>query len=97
MVGFTITKIVTTQAITTFYAMKGVKMAKPLNPVIPDYRPRAEKKVEDIGLPLKACCICKKISQPYGMWSDGHSCSRKCEAVKERMPRNIGEPHEASP
>lgn len=68
-------------------------MAKPFNPALPvDYRPKAEKKVEDTGLPLKPCCICQKMTQGYGMWSDGITCTRKCEAVKEAMPRNTGEP-----
>lgn len=62
------------------------------NPVIPDYRPKAERKVEDTGLPLKPCCICQKMCRPYGFWNDGQTCSRVCEVTKEAQPRNIGEP-----
>ena len=76
-------KIVTTQAITTFHAMKGVKMAKPLNPVIPDYRPKAERKVEDTGLPLKPCLVCQKLTHGYGVFSEGVVCSRKCNTAYE--------------
>jgi len=85
-------KIVVTQATTTSHATKGEKMARPLNPVIPDYRTKAERKVEDTGLPLKPCCICQKMTQGYGMWADGITCTRKCESTKEAMPRNTGEP-----
>lgn len=63
---------------------------KPFNG-IPDFRPKGQREVKDEGLPLKACCICQKVCQPYGIWSDGQTCSRKCETVKEAMPRNTGE------
>lgn len=67
-------------------------MAKPLNPALPvDYRPKAERKVEDIGLPLKPCLICNKMTQGYGVWLIGNTCSRACESVQEAKPRNFGE------
>jgi len=65
-------------------------MAKPFNP-IPDYRPKAERVVKDEGLPLKPCLICQKMCQAYGVWLEGNTCSRACEAVQEAKPRCFGE------
>jgi hypothetical protein len=66
-------------------------MVKPLNPVIPDYTPKGQKVAKDVGLPLKPCLVCQKMSQAYGSWIDGHTCSRKCEAIQQEKPRCFGE------
>ena len=70
-------------------------MKRMSNPVIPqktvDYTPRSEKKVKDESLPLKPCIICNKMSEGYGAWLMGHTCSRACEAVQEAKPRCFGE------
>ena len=60
------------------------------NPVIPDYTPKKDRAVKDEGLPLKPCLICSKLCQPYGMWSDGQTCTSKCEKVKESQPKYQG-------
>jgi len=65
----------TTQATTIYPAMKA-NMAKPLNPVIPDYRPKAERTVKDEGLPLKPCIVCKKMTQGYGVFHEGVVCCK---------------------
>lgn len=53
------------------------------NPVIPDYRPKAERGVKDEDLPLKPCLVCKKMTQGYGVFSEGVVCSRSCNTVHE--------------
>lgn len=55
------------------------------NPVIPNYTPKVEKKVEDISLPLKPCIVCQKMTQGYGVWLEGNTCSRACESVRENQ------------
>ena len=69
-----------------------MKMKRLSNPVIPDYTPKSERKVKDESLPLKPCIICTKISEGYGAWKDGHTCSRKCELLQEAKPKDFGEP-----
>jgi hypothetical protein len=66
------------------------RMKKPLNPVIPDYTPRSErKKVEEVKLDLLPCCNCgKKISDGYyGRFGDGGVCSKTCNAIQEAKPK----------
>lgn len=58
-------------------------MKKLSNPVIPDYRTKAERVVKDEGLPLKPCLICQKMTQGYGVFSEGVVCSRKCNTAHE--------------
>ncbi len=68
-------------------------MKKPFNPVIPDYTPKKDRQqIKDEGIPSKPCIICSKLCKPYGMWNDGQTCNSVCEKVKERQPRNTGEP-----
>ena len=65
-------------------------MKKPLNPVIPDYTPRSErKKVEEVKLDLKPCCNCgKTISDGYyGRFEDGGVCSKTCNTIQEAKPK----------
>lgn len=63
-------------------------MAKPFNQ-IPDYRQKAEKKVEDISLPLKPCLVCEKMTQGYGVFSEGVVCSRKCNTSYESTKKQL--------
>lgn len=54
------------------------------NPVLPvDYRPKAERVVKDESLPQKPCLVCQKMTQGYGVFSDGVVCSRKCNTAHE--------------
>lgn len=42
---------------------------------------------------LYRCVVCEKqISQFYGRWGSGGSCSRKCELIQEEKPKDLGEP-----
>lgn len=69
---------------------------KQFNPVIPDYRPKTER-LQVVDIPRRTCLICNKVTQGYGSWHEGYTCSRACEAVKEMQPRNFGEHHEKPP
>jgi len=53
-------------------------MKKPFNPVIPDYTPKGQRKVEEETLPPRACMVCHKATQGYGVFREGYVCSRKC-------------------
>jgi len=64
-------------------------MAKQFNPVIPDYRPKSERTAE-VKLPLQPCIVCQKMTQGYGTWHSGITCSRECEAVQESKPKLHG-------
>lgn len=61
---------------------------KPLNPVIPDYRSKEERnKKEEVTLTFKPCCVCNATISAgyYGVWHDGGTCSRKCDALRQDM------------
>ncbi len=60
---------------------------KPFNPVIPDYTPKGQKKVEEPSLTFKPCCVCNSTISAgyYGVWHDGGTCSRKCDALRQDM------------
>ena len=64
-------------------------MSKVMNPVIPDYRTKAERKVEDIGLPLKPCLVCNKMTQGYGVFHNGVVCSRKCNDTHAKARESL--------
>jgi len=48
------------------------------NPVIPDYTPRGQKKVEEPVLAPRTCLVCQKLTAGYAVWRCGYTCSRKC-------------------
>lgn len=60
---------------------------KPFNPIIPDYTPHGQKKVEEETLTLKPCCICSKVITTgyFGRWGDGGTCTAKCEGIRQDM------------
>ena len=66
--------------------MKNSRLA---NPVIPDYRPKADRKQEEL-LPERFCIICTKKTKGYGPWAEGFTCSPDCEATKEAQPKLHG-------
>jgi predicted nucleic acid-binding Zn ribbon protein len=75
-------------------------MKKPFNG-IPDFRPKAERKVEDPILAPRTCMVCHKATQGYGSFQEGYVCSRKCNETYEKnrpslIDFQIGEHHEKS-
>ncbi len=64
------------------------------NPVIPNYQPRSEKKVEEVTLTFEPCCLCgEPIKQGYyGRYGNGGTCSKTCEKEMAAKPRDFGEP-----
>lgn len=74
-------------------------MGKPFNPVIPDYTPRGQKKVEEPSLPPRACLVCNKATMGYGAFAEGYVCSRACntEYESKRSLYPEGDSHESNP
>lgn len=64
------------------------------NPVIPNYQPKSERKVEEPTLTFEPCCLCgNPIKQGYyGRYGNGGTCSKACEKVMELKPKDFGEP-----
>jgi len=55
---------------------------------VPDYTPREErKKVEEVKLDFKPCCVCNVVITAgyYGRWADGGTCSAKCDSLRQDM------------
>ena len=50
-----------------------------------DYTPRSERKVEEVTIQAKPCCVCgaKITTSYYGRWGNGGTCSKSCEAKQE--------------
>ena len=52
------------------------------NPVI-DYTPKKVKLTEPTLAP-RTCMVCKHLTQGYGSYSEGYTCSRKCTDEYEK-------------
>lgn len=58
----------------------------------PDFSPKSERQPkEEPSVPATSCIICQKMTQSYGRWENGSTCSKTCEAVKRSEPRFLGE------
>jgi hypothetical protein len=56
-----------------------------------DYTPKSERQPkEEPTIPSTPCIICQKMTQGYGRWADGNTCSKDCESVKESLPKLHG-------
>ena len=67
---------------------------KPFNPVIPDYRPKTERKgTQEISLEFKPCIVCGgPITTGYfGRWGNTGTCNKKCEKEQEDKPKFLKE------
>jgi len=70
-------------------------MAKPFNPVIPDYTPK-KKKEEEVKLDLKPCLNCgKAIGEGYyARYEQGGVCGKSCMLEQDKKPKYPGHTEE---
>lgn len=58
---------------------------------VPDFTPRGEKKAVEPTIDKTPCLVCKKMTQGYGSWEEGNTCSRSCETKYEETRAPQGE------
>lgn len=58
---------------------------KPFNG-IPDFRKKEERTAEPT-LTFKPCCVCNAVITTgyFGVWEEGGTCTKKCEATRQDM------------
>ena len=70
-------------------------MAKNRFTPVPDYTPKSERQPkEEPSIPSTPCIICQRMTQGYGCWTDGNTCSKDCEVIQEAKPKFLGDEYD---